>query len=259
MALAMVLDQPLWCGRLTDWLGADVFKLLLQFLLITLLGGGVFAYFAARREEQARAEVRIGDLQTLDRELGDAYRAVKRIKRRMRARLKRGRDASAAKIDEGAFGSTMDEILDAQIATEEVREHVAVRADLMDDPAARHLAFTLRYATRYLHDVYEDFERGRVRRAGSMFVIGGASPNLVDFLLEDALPDDLRSRLATVRDDQRPLKLRFADLEGVERDYAARGTDGRRHGSIAMECFRLASAQIRAALAEALLNKPYQA
>lgn len=256
-ALALILDQPLWCGRVSAWLGAEVFKLSLQFLLITVMGGGVFAYFAARREEQAKAEARIAELQKLDRELGVAYRSAKRVKRSMRARLARD-GASRGRIDGTAFADAMDAILDAQIATEQVREDIAVRHDLMGGPAVGNLAFALRYAARYLHDVYEDYERGRVRQVKGAFVVDETSPNLRNFLLDDPLPADLQAQLKRARAEQTSLVDRFRELEAFETARQAQGDDARRQGAVAMECFRMASAQIRVKLADALKASPYR-
>lgn len=256
-ALALILDEPLWCGQFSAWLGAEVFKLCLQFLLITVIGGGVFAYFAARREEQAKAEARIAELQKLDRELGVAYRSAKRVKRSMRAKLTRD-GVAIGRIDREAFVEAMDEILDAQIATEQVREDIAVRHDLMGGPAVDNLAFALRYAARYLHDVYEDYERGRVQKREDDFVVDQASPNLRNFLLDDPLPADLEAQLKRARAEQTPLAIRFSELAAFEAARKARGDGARRQGAVAMECFRMASAQIRVKLADALKASPYR-
>jgi hypothetical protein len=255
--MALALDEPLWGGNVSRWLGLEVFKLILQFLLITVIGGGVFAYFAARRDEQARAELKVAELQKLDRELGEAYRATKRIKRSMRSKLSRdGR--GTARIEAGAFVSAMDDILDAQIATEEVREDIAVRRDLLDEGGLDHLAFALRYAARYLHDVYEDYERGRVSGHGKEFLIDQASPNLRNFLLDEPVPDDLKAHARRARDDKSPLSTRFRELETFETARMASEPGARRHGAVAMECFRMSSAQIRETLARAMRATPYR-
>lgn len=254
LAILLILDNLLFCGRISAALGLEVFKVLLQFLLVTVIGGGVFAYFAARRDEQLKPEARIAGLQALDRELGDAYRAVKRVKRSMRAKLTR-EDLSSARVNHTAFEIAMEELLDAQIATEEVREHAAVRRDLIDAQRLKQLALALRYASRYLHDVYEDYERGRIPRDGEDYVINTDSPNLMDFLLADASPDDLKLKRARLRADG-PLDTKFEVIADIEATHGDAET-ARRYGAITTECFRAVVGLLRAELAEALQRAPY--
>lgn len=254
-AALLIVDQPVFCGLISFYLGTDVFKLLLQFLLITVIGGGVFAYFNARREEQLRADARIAGLQALDRELGEAHRAVKRVKRNMRAQLRRESDGSA-RIDQAAFEAALGDLLDAQIATEEVRESIAVRGDLLDQQAVQQLSSVLRYAARQLHDVFEDYERNRVQRDGGDFILDAASPNLVDFFLTGELPDAVRAEQARARDENASLSDRFAALGRIE-IIREMSSESLRYGRVTTECFRVAITQIRASLAEAMHRAPY--
>lgn len=254
LAVVLVADQPVFCGLLSAWLGAEVFKLLLQFLLITVIGGGVFAYFNARRDEQARADARIAGLQALDRELGEAYRAAKRVKRNMRAQL--SRTDTGARLNKAAFETALVELLDAQIAAEEVREHIAVRTDLLDPQAVTQLSALLRYAARQLHDVYEDYERSRVRRDGDDFIIDAAAPNLEDFLLVDASPATVQAHCDLARQGDIALVARFAALRTIE-EMRERTNDGRRYARVATICFQVAVMQIRASLADAMRRAPY--
>lgn len=244
LALVLVLDHPVFADRLSKSLGMEVFKLLLQFLLITVIGGGVFAYIAARRDEQSRVEARIAGLQVLIRELGDAWRATKWSKRNMRAKLRR-EGGRSARIERSDFEAAIKDVLDAQIVIEEVREHIAVRSDLLEPTAGKRIDSVLRYAARYLHDVYEDHEKARVRRDGEDFVVDTNSPNLFDFLIDDTTPKALMPREEDV------LEARFQALARIEADRD-KIPHGQRYGAIASESFRVVMAQLRANIAERL-------
>lgn len=244
LAAGFALDKPLWNGRITATVGVEPYKLLLQFLLITMIGGGVFAYVTARREDHARRESRIMALQALDRELGDAYRAVKRVKRKMRSRLVR-RDGEAARMPADTFISTMNELLEAQIDVEEVREHVSVRSDLLEAAVVERLSVALRYASRYLHDVFEDFERGRVVRDREHYIIDQSSPNIQDLLLESRASKEVRKHLSHFCDDALSSEQRLAALRTIDRLRDTGGEPRARYGEVAMECLRFSSADIR--------------
>ena len=253
LASLLALDLPVFKLGISKWFGAEVYKLLLQFLLVTVIGGGIFAWVTARRDEQLKDEAKITQLQSLDRELGDAYRAVKRVKRNLRAKLRR-KDDGSAEIESAAFDAGMDELLDAQIMTEEVREHLAVRSDLLDSVTRGQMAAALRYASRYLHDVFEDHERGRLRRARGRVFLDCDAPALADFLLKDGSPADLKS----VRDGLRsegPLQPRFSAISEIEAALE-KSERPRRYGAIMTECFRLCVLALRAELAIALRRRP---
>jgi hypothetical protein len=254
LAAALALDRPVFQLSLSKWFGVEVYKLLLQFLLVTVMGGGIFAWVTARRDEQLKAEAKITQLQALDGELGDAYRAVKRVKRNMRAKLRR-KDDGSAEIDTTAFEIGMDELLDAQIATEEVREHLAIRSDLIDRATRDRMAAALRYAARYLHDVYEDHERGRLRRARGRVFLDPSAPALADFLLKDGSPDTLKAVRNSLRGEG-PLGPRFAMISEIETSLQT--TDQpRRYAAIMTESFQLCVRALRAELATAMRRNPH--
>lgn len=254
-ATALALDLPVFHLAVSKWFGLEVYKLLLQFLLVTVMGGGIFAWVTARRDEQLRTEAKISQLQALDGELGDAYRAVKRVKRNLRARLRR-KDDGSAEIDSTAFEAGMEELLDAQIATEEVREHLSVRSDLMDQKTRERLAAALRYAARYLHDVYEDHERGRLRRARSRVFLDSAAPTLADFVLKDASPEALKAVRENLRADG-PLGPRFEIISEMETSLTATRTP-LRYAGIMTESFRLSISALRAELATSLRKSTHR-
>lgn len=258
-ALLFMADHSLFSGLLSSSLGEGVFKLVLNFLLITMVGGGVFAYFSARRDEQAKQDARIAALQALDNDLGGAYRAAKRIKRQMRARL--SVDAIGGyRMEKAVFEDNMDALLTAQIAVEEVREHVAVRTEILADEVVARLTNALNYAARYLHDVYEDYEQRRVRVEGEICVIGEQAVTLRGFLSEEEVVTTIPSDLTVLRDDRKCLAHRFLAFENIEKARSVKkawgkeATGGRRHRQIAMQCFRLCSAELRRAIGSSLLG-----
>ena len=59
LAAVLLVDHTIFSGRIEGFLGLEPFKLVLQFLLITVLGGAVFGWLNARKEEQARRDARI--------------------------------------------------------------------------------------------------------------------------------------------------------------------------------------------------------
>ncbi|WP_206241652.1 hypothetical protein [Novosphingobium terrae] len=236
-------DKLLWGGRITDTLGAETYKLLLQFMLITLIGGGVFAYVTARREEHSKRESRLAAVQALDKELGDAYRAVKRVKRKMRSRLQRTPDGPP-RMDASTFTSIMDELLDVQIALEEVRGHVTIRGDLLSANVVERLGLSLRYASRYLHDVFEDFERGRIRKEGEVYLIDASSTNIEGFLIDSQISTDVKRFLSYLRSEDLGSDEKIDALKNIDALREAVPSQNIRYGEVAMECLRFASSEI---------------
>ena len=136
-------------------------KLILQFLLVGVAGGLVVAYFNHRRDEAEReaaqrakaaekaaadlaaaqelAAVRRTALQELIRQIGDAHRRLKVVKRQMRAAIAREepdpRDPPNRPymVPAGAFERAMEALLNAQISAEEVSDRVAISVDLLSD------------------------------------------------------------------------------------------------------------------------------
>tara|TARA_R110000868_G_scaffold141226_3_gene357520 strand:+ start:762 stop:1427 length:666 start_codon:yes stop_codon:yes gene_type:complete len=212
-------------------------------MLITLIGGGVFAYVTARREEHAKRESRLVSLQSLDRELGDAYRAVKRVKRKMRSRLER-HPSHPPRMASETFTSIMDELLDAQIDLEEVRGHISIRGDLLEPEVVERLSLSLRYASRYLHDVFEDFERGRTRKDGDRYVIDVSSSNIEGFLIDSQIPRDAKRFLSHFRSEGLTVEQRIEALKNIDALRSAESSQDVRYGEVAMECLRFSSGEI---------------
>ena len=153
-----------------DQFRLEAYKLILQFLLVTVLGGLLLAFLNTRREDDQRVAARLLALQEFIVALGDAYRKLKVVKRRMRSQLliddadPDGVVRLPLRLREESFEAAMDELLAAQIAAEEVRDRIGVRSDLLPDITIQRIRSALRYSARYFHDVYQDYEWCRVRR-----------------------------------------------------------------------------------------------
>jgi len=196
-AAAGLLALILIVTGLVSWipqkgLGFEIYKLCLQFLLITAVGGVLLAMVGNFRDEAARRQTRAMAIQQLDRELDRVYRSSKRTRRQLRTQLSQsagtepGPDAAGSarhgpRLERAVFDKTMDEFLTAQLELETICDHISQRDDILGETQLRRLREPLRYASRYLHDVYEDFQRGRVRLSGDHYLIDDA-PTLKDFL-----------------------------------------------------------------------------
>jgi heme-degrading monooxygenase HmoA len=75
----------------------------------------------------------------------------------------------------------MDELLAAQITLEEVEDNIQTSSGLFETEQFKRISAALHYAARYLHDVFEDFEKGRVEREEDSYVIVETCKNLRDF------------------------------------------------------------------------------
>jgi len=100
------------------------------------------------------------------------------------------------------------------------------------------------YCGTYLHDVYEDFESGRIERTDAGYRIGGNSPMLADFIGREELSGDLKRLTDGMDDDRRLLADRGNDLEQMfAGTFGDPGFPLRR--TVAEACFRLSLDLIR--------------
>ncbi|MBB3695167.1 hypothetical protein [Sphingomonas sp. BK580] len=250
----------------------EALKVVMQFLLVTVIGGIMLALLQrqrdadARRLEASREKERYRNgvaegLQALFDEVGDAYRALKVVKRKLRSQLLldgRNSDGSAAppyRIRSAVFEASMDELLRAQVAAEDVRHRLSVRTDLLDLKGIEKARMALRYGARYFHDVYQDFERCAVVRDGEYYVVTDACRNLSDFLTSRSLPSDLpeesRARLQACILKLRTsndLAERHATLLEIEELRRLDLPFKRRYRAVATEAFGLAGAELGSAL-----------
>lgn len=260
----------------------EAWKLLLQLLLVTTGGGVILAIVGNARDEAARRQGRAAAIQSLDRELDAAYRALKRAKRKLRAHgahLRRsseppqhaaadaGADAEPPpppRIPKAEFEQGMDELLKAQIELETICGHIGERDDIIEPRRLARMEGPLRYAARYYHDVYEDFERRKVSLVGSEYDLSGAD-NLNDFLSQSRTAPQpiavfVRRAARRISADGRPLRRRLLAFRVfVRRTYgrhgsgAVAGDEGKqRYAAVAAACFDLLSAELADARARLL-------
>ncbi|WP_439381516.1 hypothetical protein [Amycolatopsis lexingtonensis] len=157
----------------TQALGLEAYKIVLQFLLVAVLGGGVTLVFHAfnreaelkaqrSRQEEERALVLREARQRHLRELVEQYNVVKRARRMLRAQALVSRPGQAGhRVRVAKYDELLQVILDAQLSMETMR-HV-VRADDKLFPAHRELAGYLNTAADCLRSLlteYEDFLPG---------------------------------------------------------------------------------------------------
>jgi hypothetical protein len=270
-------------------------KLLLQFLLVGVGGTLVLAMVNQRRDDAARAEaarkaaaeaeaarkaeeeadaasrqtaalaraaVRRAALQDLIRQIGEAHRRLKVVKRQMRAAIPRdepdpqGPPDHPYRIPAAAFERAMDALLNAQIASEEVRDRIEISVDLLERMEIDRIRKALRYGSRYFHDVYQDYEHGRIKRDGDDMLVTSECKNMHNFLFAREPPGDLppekRERLQELfnkmHEETRSLEDRYAAFYRIEELRQADRPGARRYRSIATECFSLAGDALRNAL-----------
>jgi|GEM_PF-6949549 len=266
-------------------------KLLLQFLLVGVGGGLVVAFLNHRRESahrhaeklaadkkaaddaraavQARAAVRRVALQELIREIGDAHRRLKIVKRQLRAAIAREepdpRDPPNRPyaVPAAAFEQAMDALLAAQIAAEQVRDRVGGSVDLLRRDQIDRIVAALRYGACYFHDAYEDYEYCRVKKRDDKYEVTPVCNNLHNFLYARCLPKDLpeehrallQDQISIMIDDRRPLPERHAALGEIRR-LTRVDKDERRYRAVATEAFALAAEELRLALWHTCLEDP---
>lgn len=248
MLIVLVLAADVSCWKLPQ-LSGEVIKILLQFLLVTVTGGTPLAILSWRQSERQRRQAIVEKLQDLDDQLGEAYRNMKACKRRIRS-CRVAPPPAGLEIPAEAFERLMDQILSAQLAMEEVQDSISTRRHLLGEEDRSTIEKLLRYPARYLHDVYEDFEKGRVRRSEGSY-LGAEAGNLRDFIDPDALPEPIAVDLAQFSRRNLPLKERveaFDRLRAEERRIASeesqrtkREVNRRRFARVAYEACRTAS------------------
>lgn len=188
--------------------GPDIYKLLVQFFLITAGGGVLLAIVGNARDETSRRHARAASVQSLQRELDSAYRALKKTKRTLRAHRLHAREAQAAdlgrdvarqRVARPAFEAAMADLLEAQLQLESICDHIGQRNDVLNPARLDRMTAPLRYFSRFYHDVHEDFEKGPVRLEDDYYVLDEAA-NLIDFLRSSHVaprqrPDEIEALL----------------------------------------------------------------
>ena len=154
------------------------------------------------------------------------------------------------------FESCTDELLAAQISLEEVEDNIEISSALLGEKRYGRISPALHYAVRYLHDVFEDVEKGRIERVQDGYVVGPSCKNLREFLLgssEDRVycdsfknlyesykrkvlsPEDRHTELLAIESVRKSLK---------DQDYDYR------YQKIAFQCVRTVALELRTASTE---------
>jgi hypothetical protein len=259
----------------------EAFRLLLQFLLVTGVGGILVAALGALRDRETEKEkrrkdgeekkeqqqrekdeeraARIAILQDIDVQLGKTYRELKTAKRQLRAQIleaardEGGRPRPPYVFAEDAFRRTMADLLAAQIRAEDIRDRIRVRGDLFGEEQFRRINERLYYASRFFHDVHEDLERGKVRIEDGHCRVGEDCSNIDSLINASAFPADLPPEIKTALDEYLRSEMSMAEqhrrIDEIEQLRQIDKGKRRRFRAIADDCFALASAEIRRAVA----------
>jgi hypothetical protein len=257
LVIGLLADKPLG-EPMSTYIGKEQYKFLLQFVLVTIIGGGVFALFALMKEEQTRRDARLKSIQAVEKEMAEVYRTMKQCKRRLRSRLIPGERNLKVPIDD--FRKSMDELLAVQIRIEGLEDDIVTKFDLLDNSRISRLAQLFDYSASCLHDVYEDFEKGRVQVDGKNYIIGmddknsgGNCSSLVDFIdmperipKPAALPENVKDVLGKMKKMRKSIAEQAETLDGLNsilKDIPSKP----RFTDVAYECFRIATVEVRQA------------
>jgi len=254
-------------ARIISYIGQEEYKILFQFLFVTIIGGGVFALITLMKEEETRRDARLKSIQAVEREMAEVYRAMKQCKRRLRSRLVPGERNLQVPADD--FRKCMDELLNVQIRVEGLEDDVVTKFDLLDEARISRLAQLLHYSARCLHDAYEDFEKGRVQFDGKNYVIGKEKQSdctsLIDFIdmREPVLrPPDLPKNVKEVLERMKRVRKNIAvdveasdSLGSIIEDIPRKP----RFADVAYECFRIATVDVRQAAQDTIKAQTWRA
>jgi hypothetical protein len=259
-----------WMFRQSDHLREEASKIILQFLLVTVVGGLLVAFLAMRRDlillresrgkqmEHSRAADAVV-LQEFIAELGNTVRSLKIVKRRMRSQLSQferdnsGRPVLPVSIKDNVFEKCMDDLLTSQISAEDIRDRITIRTDLLGTQQSKRLKLVMRYAARYFHDVYQDYEHCKTARDSDYIIIDGSCGNISDFLVGREFPTDLpeatrnalEEKLKIFRDGEKTVDERYEAFRDIEAMRFKDIPKKRRYRAIAAGCFSLALVDLR--------------
>jgi len=163
-------DAALFGCAISRKLGQDSYRILLQFLLITGAGGLLLALLALYRARLEKRAERVAAIQSLDRELDEAYRTLKGVKRKLRA-FRIDHESGRLQFRKADFREAMKDLLEGQLKLEVIGQHISGRTDLFDSELLKRIGEKLHYAERYYANVYEAFENGEVTLKGAIYTV----------------------------------------------------------------------------------------
>lgn len=228
------------------------YEIFFQFLVIAAGGGVLVAIITNFRDEATRRQERAALIQVLQRELDGAFRSIKKIRRSLRANRVHSSFPNA--ISRDVMDKAMSDFLDAQLEVETICEHIWQRDDILSPQHLKQMREPLRYASRYYHDVFEDFEKGRIKLVDDHYELKDA-PNILDYLKGRRDPPTLRPvdvdlALSQLKDSSQLAASRTAALDAlIEASPLDITTDGTGHGKfryldVARACAELISHEL---------------
>jgi hypothetical protein len=172
IALAFVLsalllaDEKLLHKRIQAGIGMEPFKLVLQFLLITVAGGAVLALIdsEARRRELRRQEIerRSNLYNDFIRRTGTAYRDAKSCRRKLRAAGLSPAPEIFSENQWQTYCAEMQKLNDVQLALEQLKIEAGTHPDLRRVEAGTHpdlVSSLIEKMEKYLGDLISEFEK----------------------------------------------------------------------------------------------------
>jgi hypothetical protein len=194
----------------------DIVKLVVQFFLITVVGGlaiWTLNYLnEQRREYEKRSKDNIDSMHIILSTISELYRAIKRTKRILRSRSNWYKTKEDTVVcPQGDFVDIMDELQDIQIRMEMLRDDVSARHYVFPPGMADVIDKELHYVTRYLHDVFEEYERGHVQFSDDKALIGSECHNLQDFIYQRKMPQQFADAVEEFTDAERGGHLSVAE------------------------------------------------
>jgi hypothetical protein len=243
LCLLVLLDNRVFGGAVASFLGEKVFSSVVQFALITLLGGVVTLFVGLLKDdEEARAKQRERERQILA-DLDKAYRSTQPIRRVLRSRSQKTSDGLEIPIE--FFEKNLDELNHVQLSLEQLRNLGLTEVDALHGDRASNVRRAIRYSARYLHDVFQDFEQSRVDRTPPNYVITARCTNLCDFVGPVEVPVDIANEFDVMTDDKKTLNDRWQAFNKINSKRKS-DPNGRRYKPIAEECFALVQAELSA-------------
>ena len=165
---------------------------------------------------------------------------MKQVKRTLRA--KSTKKEKRLQIPTETFSGLMEELQESQLTYEGLREEVRNSLHLFSTNEAQAFAVDcLHYAARYLHDVFQDFEKQRgVIPESELMTIDCRAVNIFDFLKETSAPSTYRDPWDT--DGQ----LDKSAVRETLKSYLAKDANGRRYRKVYYYCLQHIQFEIRA-------------
>lgn len=228
-----------------DAIGDDGPKMILQFLFASIVGGGFLALIGARKDQDAQRESRARAIEALNAKLRESYRSLKGCRRRLRSQRIAGKPLPAFECKQ--FEQSMEELLTAQLALEEVEDSIEINEALLSEASTKRILAAVHYAQRYFHDVYEDFEKGRVSRRDGTYATEADCLHVLDLMTDAKPPENVKECYQRYKNNALSLWERDEELRQIIEQLKKDEEEGKvtqRYRKIAYQCIRVASEEL---------------